>query len=252
MPGRHHQGPAVPCAGQITQCAARSGRRRPLYGDHAMKTFFIAPGKECSHAWELMPAVLLDSATEEENTWLIAHVAKCASCSAEFAQQNRLRQALALPSAVKLDANAGLQRLLGRLDAPEQASAPAPPAARRSGSWTVRALAAAALVQAIGLGVMGVRLAAPAPSHDYRTLSSATAQPVPQGAIRVVPDAKMTVADWDRLLHAQQLQVIGGPNEMGAYTVVPAQPQPPAQPQQTVQQLRANPGIRMAEIVSAP
>ncbi|RBB88767.1 zf-HC2 domain-containing protein, partial [Xanthomonas oryzae pv. oryzae] len=24
-----------------------------------MKTFFIAPGKECSHAWELMPAVLL-------------------------------------------------------------------------------------------------------------------------------------------------------------------------------------------------
>ncbi|PPT57898.1 hypothetical protein XarbCFBP8138_03460 [Xanthomonas arboricola] len=252
MPGRHHQGPAVPCAGQITQCAARPGRRRPLYGDHAMKTFFIAPGKECSHAWELMPAVLLDSATEEENTWLIAHVAKCASCSAEFAQQNRLRQALALPSAVKLDANAGLQRLLGRLDAPEQASAPAPPAARRSGSWTVRALAAAALVQAIGLGVMGVRLATPAPSHDYRTLSSATAQPVPQGAIRVVPDAKMTVADWDRLLHAQQLQVIGGPNEMGAYTVVPAQPQPPAQPQQTVQQLRANPGIRMAEIVSAP
>ncbi|PPU41662.1 hypothetical protein XaplCFBP3123_00490 [Xanthomonas arboricola pv. populi] len=252
MPGGHHQSPAVPCTGQITQCAARPGRRRPLYGDHAMKTFFIAPGKECSHAWELMPAVLLDSATEEENTWLIAHVARCASCSAEFAQQNRLRQALALPSAVKLDADAGLQRLLGRLDAPEQASAPAPPAARRSGSWTVRALAAAALVQAIGLGVMGVRLASPAPSHDYRTLSSAAALPVPQGAIRVVPDAKMTVADWDRLLHAQQLQVIGGPNDMGAYTVVPTAPQPPAQPHQTVQQLRANPGIRMAEIVSAP
>ncbi|SBV50027.1 hypothetical protein XBLMG947_0802 [Xanthomonas bromi] len=218
-----------------------------------MKTFFIAPGKECSHAWELMPAVLLDSATEEESTWLIAHVAKCASCSAEFAQQNRLRQALALPSAVTLDPNAGLQRLLGRLDAPEQHTAPARvPAARRSGSWTVRALAAAALVQAIGLGVMGVRLASPAPTHDYRTLSSATTMPVPQGAIRVVPDANMTVADWDRLLHAQQLQVVGGPNEMGAYTLAPALPQPPAQPQQTVQQLRATPGIRLAEIVSAP
>ncbi|UXA69421.1 zf-HC2 domain-containing protein [Xanthomonas prunicola] len=220
-----------------------------------MKTFFIAPGKECSHAWELMPAVLLDSATEEENTWLIAHVAKCASCSAEFAQQNRLRQALALPSAVKLDPNAGLQRLLGRLDAPEQHTEPTRvPTARRSGSWTVRALAAAALVQAIGLGVMGVKLASPAPSHDYRTLSSATALPVPQGAIRVVPDAKMTLADWDQLLHAQQLQVVGGPNDMGAYTVVPAAPQPPAQPQpqQTVQQLRATPGIRLAEIVSAP
>ncbi|MBB4132661.1 MULTISPECIES: zf-HC2 domain-containing protein [unclassified Xanthomonas] len=218
-----------------------------------MKTFFIAPGKECSHAWELMPAVLLDSASEEESAWLIAHVAKCASCSAEFAQQNRLRQALALPSAVKLDANAGLLRLLGRLDTPEQQTAPAPvPAAPRSGSWTVRALAAAALVQAIGLGVMGVKLASPAPSHDYHTLSSATAWPVPNGAIRVVPDAKMTVADWDSLLHVQQLQVVGGPNEMGAYTVVPVAPQPPAQPQQTVQQLRANPRIRLAEIVSAP
>ncbi|MBB3832441.1 hypothetical protein FHR55_000607 [Xanthomonas arboricola] len=216
-----------------------------------MKTFFIAPGKECSHAWELMPAVLLDSATEEEHSWLIAHVAKCASCSAEFAQQNRLRQALALPSAVTLDPNAGLQRLLGRLDAPEQRTAPAP-AARRSGSWTVRALAAAALVQAIGLGVMGVKLASPAPTHDYRTLSSATALPVPQGAIRVVPDARMTVADWDRLLRAQQLQVIAGPNDLGAYTVVPAAPQPQPQPQQTVQQLRANPAIRLAEIVSAP
>lgn len=90
-----------------------------------MKTLFIAPGKECSHAWELMPAVLLDSASEEENTWLIAHVAKCPSCSAEFAQQSRLRQALALPCAVKLDANAGLLRLLGKIDAPEQVPVPA-------------------------------------------------------------------------------------------------------------------------------
>lgn len=38
---------------------------------------------------------------------------------------------------------------------------------------------------------------------------------------------------------------------MGAYTVMPAA-QPPAPSQQTVQQLRATPGIRLAEIVSAP
>lgn len=122
----------------------------------------------------------------------------------------------------------------------------------RSTTPHLRALAAAALVQAIGLGVMGFKLASPAPSHDYRTLSSATTLPVPEGAIRVLPDAKMTVADWDRLLHTQQLQVVGGPNDLGAYTVVPAALQPPAQPQQTVQQLRATPGIRLAEIVSAP
>ncbi|KAB7769393.1 zf-HC2 domain-containing protein [Xanthomonas maliensis] len=221
-----------------------------------MKTFFIAPGKECSHAWELMPSVLLNHATEEESTWLIGHVAKCPACSAEFAQQNRLRRALTLPPAVTPNAEIGLQRLLGRLDAPAQADTQSPaPRVRRTGSWTLRALAAAALVQAIGLGVMGVKLAGPnnAPTDAYRTLSSDTARnAAPAGALRVVPDAGMTLADWDRLLHDHHLQVVGGPNAMGAYTLLPAPADDAGQPQQTVQQLRATPGIRMAEVIGAP
>ncbi|MGQ3469541.1 zf-HC2 domain-containing protein, partial [Xanthomonas campestris] len=68
---------------------------------------------------------------------------------------------------------------------------------------------------------------------------------------RVVPDAGLTVADWDRLLHAQQLQAVGGPNEMGANTVVPAA-HPRAPSKQTGQQRRATPGTRRAETVPAP
>jgi len=214
-----------------------------------MKTGFNEPGNECSHAWELMPWVLQASATEEQHEWLIAHLAKCSFCSAEFAQQSRLRMAMSLPSDVPVDAEAGLQRLLGRLDAPEPQRLPA----RVRSSWTTRALVAAALVQAVGLGVLGVRLSASDQGQgtSYRTLSD-TAQPLASDAIRVVPDARMTLADWDAVLRKLQLRVVGGPNGAGAYTVVPVQAGSPAQPQRSVQQLRATPGIRLAEPISAP
>ncbi|MDV0438230.1 hypothetical protein [Xanthomonas sacchari] len=213
-----------------------------------MKTGFNEPGNECAHAWELMPWVLQDSATEQENAWLVAHLAKCRHCSAEFAQQSRLRMAMTLPSDVPVDAEAGLQRLLQRLDAP----VPQPRPQRSRASWTTRALVAAALLQAVGLGVLGLRLSA---EHErstaYRTLSDA-AQPLAADAIRVVPDARMTLADWDALLRKLQLRVIGGPNAAGAYTVVPTQAGSPAQPQRSVQQLRATAGIRLAEPIAAP
>ncbi|KMM76556.1 hypothetical protein ACP93_05535 [Xanthomonas sp. NCPPB 1128] len=213
-----------------------------------MKTGFNEPGNECAHAWELMPWVLQDSATEEDNEWLVAHLAKCQHCSAEFAQQSRLRLAMTLPSDVPVDAEAGLQRLLQRLDAPVPQAQPQ----RSRTSWTTRALVAAALLQAVGLGVLGMRLSA---EHErstaYRTLSDA-AQPLAADAIRVVPDARMTLADWDALLRKLQLRVIGGPNAAGAYTVVPTQAGSAAQPQRSVQQLRATAGIRLAEPIAAP
>ncbi len=118
-------------------------------------------------------------------------------------------------------------------------------------SWTTRALVAAALVQAVGLGVLGVRLSASDQGSSYRTLSE-TAQPLAADAIRVVPDARMTLGDWDAVLHKLHLRVVAGPNGAGAYTVVPVQAGAPAQPQRSVQQLHATPGIRLAEPISAP
>ncbi|WP_369944580.1 zf-HC2 domain-containing protein [Xanthomonas medicagonis] len=213
-----------------------------------MKTGFNEPGNECAHAWDLMPWVLQASATDEQHEWLIAHLAKCPHCSAEFAQQSRLRMAMSLPSDVPVDAEAGLQRLLGRLDAPVE---PQRPAARPRASWTTRALVAAALVQAVGLGVLGARLPHDDRSGSYRTLSDTPAATPAAGAIRVVPDAHMTLAEWDALLRKLHLRVVGGPNGAGAYTVVP-EPGAATQSQRSVQSLRAAPGIRLAEPISAP
>jgi hypothetical protein len=192
----------------------------------------------------MMPWVLQQSATQEQNEWLTHHLTHCASCREEFAQQNRLKQAMSLPSDIELDAEAGLQHLLGRLDAP----APQEETVRARSCWLTRALAAAVLIQAIGIGALGLKIWSANEQPAYRTLSQEPVAPMMQGAIRVVPDASMTLADWNALLHSLQLQVVGGPNDVGAYTVAPSASVSKAQ--NTLQQLRGAHGVRLAEPVT--
>ncbi|MHA6203617.1 anti-sigma factor family protein [Dyella soli] len=199
----------------------------------------------CARAWETMPWVLQDSATQEQGEWLMEHLAHCEPCRAEFAQQSRLRVALSLPSDIPLDVDVGLKRLLGRIDTPESQQSTLHPPAR---SWFTRALVAAVLVQAIGIGVIGARLWSDGSNPGYRTLSQ-QALPAAPGAIHVVPDSTMKVADWNALLHNLKLQVVSGPNDVGAYTVIAIGA--PAVTQHTLQQLRATRGIRLAEPVAA-
>jgi hypothetical protein len=215
-----------------------------------MKTFFVQPGQECSQAWELMPWVLQGSASEEQNDWLHDHLTKCNACSAEFAQQSRLRMAMSLPAGVAVDSEAGLQRLLKRIDAPETRQTPARGPAS---GWLVKALAATVLAQAIGLGVLSSQLSGADPAPGYRTLSDAPTAVV-AGTIRVVPDPQLPLADWNALLRTLQLQVVAGPNGMGAYIIAPVAASSTAAPAaptaQTVQRLRAAAGIRLAEPIS--
>ena len=199
--------------------------------------------RDCSRAWEAMPWVLQDSAPPEQSAWLTEHLARCEACREEFAQQSQLRLALALPTDVQLDPEVGLKRLLGRIDDEAHETT----AHVRSGTWFTRALVAAVLVQALGIGVLGVKLWSEDAAQPYRTLSQPSQTAMP-GAIHVVPDANMKLADWDSLLHALQLQVVGGPNDVGAYTVVPAHA---SATQDTLQQLRATHGIRLAEPATA-
>jgi hypothetical protein len=203
--------------------------------------------QDCLRAWEAMPWVLQESATPEQSEWLKGHLAHCESCHAEFDQQNRLRLAMSLPTDVRVDAHVGLLHLMNRIDAAEH---DASPYRVRAGNWLARGLVAAVLIQAIGIGVLGAKLYSYGEKPVYRTLSQQAA-PVGPGAIRVVPDANMTLTDWNAVLHTLHLQVVAGPNDVGAYTV--ALVNNTANTQQAVQQLRATRGIRLAEpIASAP
>ncbi|NNC24782.1 zf-HC2 domain-containing protein, partial [Salinisphaera sp. USBA-960] len=85
----------------------------------------------------------------------------------------------------------------------------------------------------------------------YRTLSDApAAAPTPPAAIRVVPDPTMPLGEWNALLRGLELQVVEGPNAVGAYLLAPAAPTQ-AQAAQLLQRLRSAPGIRLAESVAA-
>ena len=144
------------------------------------------PGHDCARAWELMPAALLGHADEERGRWLASHLGRCEACSAEFAQQQRLRRALSLPTDLPLDPQAGLRRLLERIDAPPAQAAPA-----RSRGWAIKALAASVLIQAVGLGVLSSQLYAANQRAGYRTLSDAPPRrrrrPRRSGSCRIRP-----------------------------------------------------------------
>lgn len=205
-------------------------------------TFTDQTGKDCVRAWEAMPWALQGNLTPAQDQWLKNHLAHCPSCREEFAQQQQWQHALSLSADIPVDAEAGLERLLARIDAPE----PQASGSRRPGSWLVRAAIAAMLVQTIGLGVMGAKLWSTQPT--YRTLGQPTAS-TPPDALRVVPEASMTLAQWDALLHAMDLQVVAGPNAVGAYTVAPADADK-TQRQALLQRLRSTHGIRLAEPVA--
>lgn len=209
------------------------------------------PRIEHLRAWDALPWVANGRATPEQVRWVTEHLAGCEDCRAELAWQQRLVATMAGDAADPAEARdpdteAGLEHLLGRLDAVlEQA-----PSASASGRGLPRltwALAAAVVAQAVGLGVMSLQLAAaPEAEAEFRTLSEAP-RAAPMATLRVLPDAGMLLADWQALLQAQGLQVVAGPNAAGAYALAPAPGQVAAPADQVLARLRATPGVRLAE-----
>jgi hypothetical protein len=203
-----------------------------------------ASGADCMRAWEVMPAVLQERAPQEQGNWLNRHVAVCDSCRETFAQQSRLQLTLSLPTDLRLDANAGLSRLLERIDACAREAIPAQRPSRAG--WLQHGLLAALVLQAVGMSVVAARLWLVDRTPAYRTLSEEPI-PAPAGTIRVVPDAAMPLTDWNALLRVLHLRVVGGPDAAGAYTVAPMNST--VTTGHILQQLRATRGVRLAEAV---
>lgn len=208
-------------------------------------------------AWEALPWIANGRATPAQQALVAAHLPQCAGCREELAWQQRLCAALAPGAGQPADAEPGLQALLARLD--EVPEAPGLPAARtappRGGRRLVAALAAAVVVQAVGLVALGWPLAHAPAEGAYQTLSSTPAPPAPAaGTLRVRPDPGLSLAGWQALLQAEGLQVVGGPNSAGAWILAPAPaPGTPARtPADTLAALRAHPAVQLAEPIGPP
>lgn len=206
--------------------------------------FIPTSNKDCVLAWEAMPDALQGALTPRQAEWLDAHLARCDSCREQFAQQQGLQRVMSLPIDLPIDAESNLQRLLSRIDNPDVSKQPD---TLRPAGLAGRALVAALLLQTVGLSVLGAKLWSLEPASAYGTLSQESA-PTPAGAIRLVPDPAMQLADWDALLDANGLRVVGGPNGVGGYTVVAHSEV--ARRDEMIQRLRATRGILLAEPVA--
>jgi len=169
----------------------------------------------------------------------------------DLAWRRALRQALAEPQPPLTDANAGLKRLMRRIDPGDAAPAMAP--ARRPGHGPlVGWLAAAVVVEAVGLSVLGAGLLWRDASPAYQTLSAPAGEPAGV-ALRIVPAPALRADELQALLRGLDLQIVSGPNAAGAYGL--ALSSRAASEQQVaakVAALRAAPGMRLVEPVGGP
>lgn len=209
--------------------------------------------------WSLLPWLANGRATPAQRQRAQAHLRVCADCRAELAREERLAHALALPAAAAPDAERGLQRLLQRLDQPDQAD----PAAPLPGRWRALAgtrlglgavatlgLAELALVGALVLWWVGGPAWQPPDASPYRTLT----QPEPGGAEgprwRVVFQEQRTVHELQALLRTQGLAIVAGPSEAGVFTLAAeTAPRTAREADAVAARLRQSPLVRFAEAV---
>lgn len=205
--------------------------------------------REHVQVWDMLPWMADGTATAEQRERVTNHLVSCAECRSELEAQKRLMRSVAASTkAPAINVDPGLVRLLGRFDEPAL-DQPAPSrastrASRRDASRLTVALAAAVVVQAIGLGVVGLNRGHGG-SPEYRTLSDQP-QAAARASLQVVPTSTLSMAEWQALLEAHGLRVVDGPNAVGSYALAAV---PPAT-QVTAEQLgrlRAAPGIRLAE-----
>jgi hypothetical protein len=157
-----------------------------------------------------------------------SHLQRCAICRNDLVHERTVQGLLKADTRVEYAPQAGLAKILSRIDefereAPTAAGAAGSPRARRRRFGAVQWLTAAVLAQALALGWLGASLRdrprSAAPAGQYQTLSADPAPALPGAHIRVVFAPAMTLAELKSLLSSRNLTIVRGPSDAGAYTL---------------------------------
>lgn len=199
--------------------------------------------------WELIPWVVNGSADAAERAAVEEHLRDCADCRDEYAFQSRLHAGIAAETtnAGEDDAQAGLRRLLARIDAGARPEMPrSEPRRFRPGG---RALVAAVVVQAIGLALFAaLLLQRERTDARYETLTRAPERTA-AAAIRLVPAPALTLAELQAMLAAEKLHVVESNAGGSIYGLAFDTAVPPEAVAAALERLRANRGVLLAEPV---
>jgi anti-sigma factor RsiW len=190
-----------------------------------------------------LPWLLSGTLEGEELAQVEAHVNSCPLCQADLAWERTLRGAGEAP-APALDVEAALQRLAPRLD-----QRPARPGFL--GRWKAAVAAndmawlrPVAAFQLAVIAVLGLLLAQPRDTADYRTLGTPAHA---QASLVVVFDPGTPERELRRILQDSGARVVDGPTVTGAYVL----DVPPAGTQRALQKLRGEPAVTLAQPLSA-
>jgi Putative zinc-finger len=183
-----------------------------------------------AEAWALLPWLANGRIAGEEREWVEAHVHTCAECRAELAAQRMISSgmrddAVPAPTAAS-EEQRSFDKLWSRIEAAESVTLPATDTGSGGGfraSRTVRWLAAAVIVQAVGLGVLGFSsLSGGGAASDDFTL--VTREDPRTGArpnaptVRVVFAPQTPIETINTLLAHQGLEIVAGPGTQGNFT----------------------------------
>jgi hypothetical protein len=180
-----------------------------------------------SEAARLLPWLVTGRLGSSDAERVKRHVEHCATCRGDLAQECRVRTAIKSDGSIDYAPQAGLARTLQRIDelargAVEQPPASSPPRTRLAerrrfavNQW----LAAAAIVQAIGLGAIGASFLNRTPDAGRYETRSVASPVVGEARIRAVFKPTMTLGELQALLIAQRLRIVAGPSESGVFTL---------------------------------
>ena len=181
-----------------------------------------------AEAWALLPWLANGRIAAEDREWVEAHVAGCAECRAELGAQRmvatQMSRDVQVPQTAGNDEQKSFNKLWSRIEALESspsAAAVGSSGSRRPASRTVRWLAAAVVVQAIGLGVLGSNALRgnTTPNDNFSTV--ADAQPrLGAPAVRIVFASQASIDTINTLLVHQGLSIVSGPGIQGNFTAV--------------------------------
>jgi hypothetical protein len=211
-------------------------------------------GVSCSEeAARLLPWYVTGQLSRTDAERVANHLQRCAICRSDAENEASVRALLKAEARVEYAPQAGLAKILSRIDeldrdAPVQHCA-AEQVRRRF--TAVRWLSAAVLVQAVALGWLGIIVhqqgSAGRAAVPYMTLSSDPLPPLGPH-IRVVFAPTMIIGDLHALLARNNLVVVNGPSEGGVYTLASTDPSlTEGKLAARAATLREMPGIQFAE-----
>ncbi len=233
-------------------------------------------------AAHLIPWLINGTLAGEEAARLRAHLATCAQCHEDFQRETELYEAIRADGPLVFSGEPSFERLMARIEADDFA-APAPgpsvapelarsaepampPAAERPvrrfpwrSAAAVRWLAAAVLIEALGLGLgawlwpsggTGSTAAYLSQTAPYRTLSTPAARPIDGPLVHAVFRPNLSLGELQTLLQSVGARIVDGPSEAHVYTLGFAEPIASAKVLETrIDVLRASKEVLFAEPV---